>query len=84
MTDPEELQYTAGQRQAWLSMLNECLRQLGHEDAAVAQVRWVSEREAAVSQLRQLCASHGDNDWDERLHLADVIEKHLARHLLAP
>jgi hypothetical protein len=24
---------------------------------------------------------HGDNDWPDDLHLADVIDKHLARHL---
>lgn len=40
-----------------------------------------SERSAAVAMLRQVCAAHGDNDWSDNLHLADVLEKHLWRHL---
>jgi predicted secreted protein len=40
-----------------------------------------AERLAAVIALRELCAEHGDNDWPDNLHLADVIEKHLAKHL---
>lgn len=35
------------------------------------------ERSATVAILRQVCTSHGDNDWRDNLHLADVIEKHL-------
>lgn len=39
------------------------------------------ERDATVKMLRDVCADFGDNDWADELHLADVIEKHLARHL---
>lgn len=35
------------------------------------------------AKLRMLCAEFGDNDWDSGLHLADIIEKLLADHLLA-
>ena len=42
---------------------------------------WLQEREIAIIVLRRLCAEHGDNDWPDELHLADVIEKHLANHL---
>lgn len=45
------------------------------------EARWLSEREQAVAMLRQVCEVHGDNDWPDDLHLADVIEKHLDRHL---
>jgi hypothetical protein len=34
-----------------------------------------------VKVLRQVCEQHGDNDWPDDLHLADIIEKHLWRHL---
>lgn len=37
------------------------------------------EREAAVAMLRVECAAYDDNDWPDNLHLADIIEKHLAR-----
>ena len=41
----------------------------------------LKEREVAVAALRELCGEYGDNDWADDLHLADVIEKHLRRHL---
>ena len=31
--------------------------------------------------LRSECADLGDNDWSDNLHLADVVEKHLVRHV---
>lgn len=46
-----------------------------------AGAAWILEREATVAQLRQVCDDFGDNEWPDGLHLADVIEKHLARHL---
>lgn len=42
---------------------------------------WNAERAAVVLILRELCQEFGDNDWAENAHLADVIEKHLAKHL---
>lgn len=77
MTAREEVAYDQGSRMAWLVMLGQCLRHLGYEDAQVRKVAWVAEREAAVSVLRSVCREHGDNEWDDHLHLADVIDKHL-------
>lgn len=79
--ESEELAYSLGSRAAWAMMLNTCLMHLGIDDPAVGALKWVSEREAAVAALREVCRYHGDNDWPDSLHLADVIEKHLARHL---
>ena len=39
------------------------------------------EREDTVRALRVVCSEFGDLNWSEDLHLADVIEKHLHRHL---
>ena len=39
------------------------------------------ERVSVVAILREVCRDYGDNDWADDLHLYDVIEKHLARHL---
>lgn len=39
------------------------------------------ERKDLVAALREVCKAFGDNDWPDDLHLADVIEKHLAKHL---
>ena len=76
-----EQSYIMGGRVAWLAMLQMCLRELGVDDPAAGQARWVSEREQTVDALRQLCERHGDNEWDESLHLADVVDKHLGIHL---
>ena len=81
--DDKDRDFIEGNRAAWRSMLGACLRELGHEtdDPAVAHARAVSEIETTRAALRRVCEEHGDNDWDDRLHLADVVEKHLARHL---
>ena len=64
-------------------MLQTCLQELGIDDPETGKVRWVLEREATVAALRGVCENHGDNEWDEKLHLADVITKHLENYLEA-
>lgn len=79
--DEHDQAYTEGSRTAWRQMLAECVRQLDYDDPAATNARWIQEREETVAALRSVCEEFGDNDWGEQLHLADVIEKHLARHL---
>jgi hypothetical protein len=79
-----ETAYVAGSRRAWLSMLQECMRQLGRDTPEFQQARLVAEREEAILALRLICEEHGDNDWLDDLHLADIIAKHLAPHLPEP
>lgn len=81
MNERDDQHWNDGHRAAWRSLLSTALRELGYDGEEAARTRWILEREAAVAQLRQVCADHGDNDWPDNLHLADVIEKHLARHL---
>lgn len=81
MNEKEEAIYEQGSRSAWASMLRECVRELGYKSDEGSKAAWISEREAAVAMLRQVCAEHGDNDWPDDLHLADIIEKHLWRNL---
>lgn len=76
--------YMRGSHAAWASMLGTCLMHLGYKSAETKAVAWVTEREAAIAALREVCELHGDNDWPEELHLADIIDKHLHRHLSAP
>lgn len=76
-----ESDYERGSRMAWALMLQECLRHLGYKSEDGARAAWILEREAALRALRDICEHHGDNDWPEELHLADIIEKHLGRHL---
>lgn len=79
MTDEEETAYELGRKSAFQSLLSECLRELGSEGRD--KHGWAAERAAAVSALRALCDTYGDNDWPDNLHLADVINKHLASYL---
>lgn len=79
MTKKEHSAYARGERAAWQSVLSRCINNLGMKDRTVGNL--VAEREAAVAALRSICEKYGDNDWLETHHLADVIEKHLERHL---
>ena len=76
-----EQTWTDGNRAAWTRMLGICLGELGHESPDAA--RLIIHLEGTRAALRRICAEFGDNDWSDDLHLADVIEKHLERHLQA-
>lgn len=75
----DESSYTQGNNAAWQQILAEAIRHLGPNGS---QEGWRLERASAVAALRTLCDEVGDNDWPDALHLGDVIEKHLAKHLL--
>lgn len=77
--EKEELAYSAGARAAWARVLQTAVKELGDEAPESASL--LLEREQATAALRTLCADFGDNDWPDDLHLADVIEKHLGKHL---
>jgi len=80
-TNPEKA-YKQGSRAAWFRILLLCYQELGYvDDPERKDEKWIVEREATIATLRNICHEFGDNDWDEDLHLADVIEKHLFWHL---
>jgi hypothetical protein len=86
--DDTERAWIEGNRAAWRRMLLEALRALGHgidgassDDLARKIAALVEEIEDARRALRDVCAEHGDTNWGDGLYLADVIEKHLGRHL---
>jgi hypothetical protein len=80
MTNNEENAYLRGGRAAWVRLLGIAIKELGYKDGTEV-AKLISERESAIASLRDLCAAHGDNDWNEELHLSDIIDKHLGRHL---
>jgi hypothetical protein len=82
MTQREEQIYLDGRRQVWADLLNQALHNLGYLDPATFNAhKWAAEREETVSHLRSLCRDFGDLEWSDDLHLSDVIDKHLGRHL---
>jgi len=80
-----EEDYTRGSRSAYRFMMLHCMQNLDVEtepeelEKKVAQL--LAEREEAIGALRDLCRDCGDNEWSDDLHLADIIDKHLGRHL---
>jgi hypothetical protein len=81
MPDDIERAYELGHRKACVLILCEILKQLGYDPEVKTRFAWILEREDAISALRVACSDFGDNDWPDNLNLADVIEKHLLRHL---
>lgn len=88
MTADEERIYMRGQVGVYRELLGIALRGLSAEpmpDGEEALRRRVgaleSELTDARAQLRILCEDFGDNDWEDGDHIADVIDKHLGRHL---
>ena len=77
----DEKSYEQGSKMAWKTMLALCCRELGYDDPQVKKSSWIAERESIKNALRDICDEYGDNDWDDDLYLADVIEKHLRRNL---
>jgi len=76
MTEKEQEAYAKGEKAVWLRMLREAA---GH--LSLSEQPFSTERADVVALLRALCSEYGDNDWPDDLHLSDVIEKHLIRHL---
>lgn len=81
MTKREEEAYILGGKAFAQRILRECISELG---AAGTAERWRLERAAVVAKLREICADHGDNDWEDGDHLRDVLEKHLYAYLPDP
>lgn len=83
VTNAEEVSgYEVGRRSALVGILNHVSRELGYSGTPGSMTdSWISEREQAIAILHSFCEDYGDNDWDEHLHLADIIDKHLERQV---
>jgi predicted secreted protein len=78
MNEKEEIAYELGSYNAWMQIYIEATNKLGIKK----EVKLESERIQTISLLRSLCMEYGDNDWDESLHLVDIIEKHLINYII--
>lgn len=84
--DEKDHDYLAGRRAANIRMLQHFLSELcvfdaDREDPLFKIAALESERLQAIQKLRGICEEHGDNDWEDDLHLADIIGKHLGDRL---
>ena len=80
MNKREEKIFLQGNQAAWRQILYHCLPHLNDTlEKSYSQI--VLERSEAIQSLRNICQDFGDLDWDNNLHLADIINKHLGKHL---
>lgn len=80
--DERDATWEAGYTAALRGLLARCVADLGVEDVDAGKARWLVERTDVVLLLRGMCEEYGDNEWPDNLHLSDVIDKHLMRHVL--
>ncbi len=71
--------FTKGRKSLAVSVVHTCLNEISPTQKHKANL--IIERQEAINMLRHICEEHGDNDWPDDLYLADIIEKHLHRHL---
>jgi hypothetical protein len=80
VNEEQEKIWIDGNRAAWGRILQLAVREIApgpEQDVA----RLLLERQQLVAVLRDVCRDHGDNDWPDDLHLADVVQKHLLPYL---
>lgn len=76
--------FSRGRAAAFREMLDTALSGIGREptpgdrESAMRRIGQLeSERSDVVSALRRICEKHGDNDWKDNYHLADVLRRNL-------
>lgn len=78
----EDEAYTAGRKAEARHILQMLLPDIESEAVRTALILR-DERERAIVALRDLCMYVGDSDWPDELDLADIIDKHITKHVAA-
>lgn len=72
----KEAAYLEGQRAVWRSLVQQGLSHFEGNEKTRTQL--IAERADAIRQLKTLCEKFGlPIEWEDGLHLADIIEKHV-------
>jgi hypothetical protein len=72
--------YVRGMEGVWRSLVQQGIANIGPSPVRDLGALH-AERHDAVRALREVCALLGDNDWEDDLHLGDIIEKHVLPHI---
>lgn len=80
LAEIKEQSYLLGRQQLLVGQLGDILRELSPMQD-VSKEWLIKERAETIIALRSICEDHGDNDWEDNLHLADVVHKHLGDYL---
>lgn len=82
MNDHEEIIYLEGKNNALKDTILHCQNELRNNGVELkTDEKFSQERVDVIKTLRSFCREFGDNNWDDNLHLSDVIDKHLAINL---
>lgn len=82
MNENEERIYMDGEASTLKNMITYCQNKLrAYGIKLKTKDEFDQERIEIISLLRMHCDEYGDNDWDDNLHLSDIIDKHLMRHI---
>ncbi len=73
----DERSYQQGSQGVWQQLLSLALQNLSGTGEHLSRTEMMQERTMVVQTLRSICEEYGDNDWDDDLHLTDVLNKHL-------
>lgn len=79
----KENSYLEGQRAIAISLIKSLIIYLYEGEDIKMSILLQMERSEAISKLRQICEIVGDNDWEDDLHLVDILDKHLLCYLEA-
>lgn len=79
MDEKEVLAYNRGKKSVWLAILKIAQMECGMNtaDPFFQLGVLITERNEAISALREVCRIYGDNDWPDELYLSDIINKHI-------
>lgn len=76
----KEAAYIQGQQAVWRSLIQQGLSKLEGNEYTRSEL--LLERAEAINALKTLCEEFNlPIAWDDSLHLADIIEKHIYRSL---
>lgn len=78
--------YIEGRRRTLINLVSQTLGELSgygkpEDEPLIKLAQATQERQETIQLLRSVCAEFGDNDWDDDLHLTDIIDKHLVNHV---
>lgn len=74
VTESHESAYIAGQRSAYVRIMQDCAREIGYVDPLGRASALIEEREQVRAALRRVCPEYGIA-FDERTNTLDALDE---------
>lgn len=74
MTESADSAYVAGQRSAFVRIMQDCAREIGYSDPLGKASALIEEREQVRAALRRVCSSYGI-EFSERTNTLDALDE---------